>query len=122
ADVGGERLQRRDVDGVEAGAGRGTELDQARQEAGKGLAAAGRGDEQGRRVARPLDQGELVGVRRPAPPGEPAGEGLGQQWDGGVARHGAAEGGGDASPDQAAGAERGRGKTWATPDFTRARI
>ena len=79
ADVGGERLERRDVEGVEAGGRGGPELDQARQEARQRLAAAGRGDEQRCGVCGPGEKRELVGMGLPAAPGEPAGEGF---WKG----------------------------------------
>ena len=84
ADVGGQRLQRRDVERVQlalallvgevlAVAAALRELDQGRQEARQGLAAAGRRDQQ-RALAllRQLDQGELVRPRRPAAAFEPA--------------------------------------------------
>lgn len=71
-----QRLQRRDVEGVQAGrgvAGRPLgQLDQAGQEAGQGLAAAGGGDQQGvAALARLVDHGQLVCSRRPAAPREP---------------------------------------------------
>jgi hypothetical protein len=54
------------------------EIDQARQEAGERLAAAGRGDEQRvAALARQVEKPKLVGVRAPAARGEPAGERLG---------------------------------------------
>ena len=84
ADVGGERLQRGDVEGVQAGGRGGAELDEGGEEAGEGLAAAGRGDEEGGGVGGAVEEGELVGVRGPAAAGEPAGEGLGE---GGSGRH-----------------------------------
>ena len=79
--VHGQRLQGRDVEGVHAAAGRVVggrpvrQLDQARQEAGQGLAAARGGDEEGV-LALPggVDHGELVGARAPAAGGEPVGE------------------------------------------------
>ena len=85
-DVGGERLQRADVEGMQAGegvqAGRIAalcQLDQAGQEAGQGLAAAG-GRHQQHVVARlrRRQHVELVLARRPAAAGEPAGEPLRQ--------------------------------------------
>ena len=74
-DVGGERLQRADVDGVEAGAGVGREIDQAGQEAGEGLATSGRRDQQDAFV-RPggVEHRHLVRTRGPAPGSEPGGE------------------------------------------------
>ncbi len=66
ADVGGERLQRRDVEGVEAGRRRGAERDEAGEEARQRLAAAGRGDEQRRGVGGAGEERELVRVRRPS--------------------------------------------------------
>ncbi len=71
ADVGGQRLQRRDVEGVQPRRRGGAERDQARQEARQRLAAAGRGDQQRRRIAGAVDEVELVGVRCPAPAREP---------------------------------------------------
>ena len=76
-------FKRRDVEGVDAGlrlsALRPVEIDQARQEAGKRLAAAGRRDQQRvAALARQVEQLKLVGVRAPAARGEPAGERLGQ--------------------------------------------
>jgi hypothetical protein len=84
ADVGRQRLQRRDVERVQlalalgvreivAGLAALRELDQRRQEAGQGLAAAGRCDQQ-RALALPcqIDQRELVRPRRPAATFEPA--------------------------------------------------
>ena len=81
-DVGGERLQRRDVDRVQPRPRRRPERDQARQEAGERLAPAGRRDEQRRGVARPFEQRQLVGMRLPAAADEPAGERLGQRGPG----------------------------------------
>jgi hypothetical protein len=55
------------------------QIDQARQEAGQGLAAAGRRDEQGvAAFAGKVEELELVGMRAPAARGEPAGERLRQ--------------------------------------------
>ena len=71
-DIGGERLQRRDVKGVQAAAGGALELDQAGQEAGQGLAAAGGGDEEnGFLLRRCLQHGELMVVGPPAAALEP---------------------------------------------------
>ena len=80
-DIDGERLQRRDVERVDAAAGRRVrrrplvERDQARQEAGERLAGAGRRDQQGRAAGSGLfEQLDLVRSRRPAARGEPGGE------------------------------------------------
>jgi hypothetical protein len=74
--VGCERLQRRDVEGVEAVGGRFDQLYEAGEEAGQRLAGSGRRDEQG---APPgAGGGEhllLVAAQRPALAGEPAGYG-----------------------------------------------
>ena len=82
-DVDGERLERRDVEGVDRGALPGTargEIDQARQEARERLAAAGRGNEEGVTAhCGKLEQPKLVGVRTPAARGEPAGKQLRQR-------------------------------------------
>ncbi len=83
-DVDGQRLQRRDIESVQAAAAVGApalrKADEARQEAGQRLAGAGRGDEQGRAaLLRRLDQRQLMRPRGPAPRGEPAGERLGQR-------------------------------------------
>ncbi len=81
-DVGGERFQGRDIEGVDRAAGAifpCVESDEAREEAGQGLAAAGRGDQQ--RVApglRKLQQGKLVRAWAPAPGCEPGGKWLRQ--------------------------------------------
>ena len=80
-DVDGERLERRDVEGVKAprlappAIGALAQLDQARQEAGQRLARAGRCDEQ-RRAPGPdgREQFELMRAGRPAAGGEPRGE------------------------------------------------
>ena len=74
ADVGGERLERRDVEGVQAGRRRGAELDEGGEEARQRLAAAGRGDEERGRVGGAGEERELVRVRGPAAAGEPGGE------------------------------------------------
>ncbi len=81
-DVGGERFQRRDIERVNARGGRtreraAREIDEARQEAGQGLAAAGRRDQQ--RVApgrHRVEQRQLVRAGCPATGGEPAGKGF----------------------------------------------
>ena len=75
-------FKRRDVEGVDAGLrlpALPVEIDQARQEAGKRLAAAGRRDQQRvAALARQVEELKLVGVRAPAARGEPASERLGQ--------------------------------------------
>ncbi len=87
-DVRGERLERRDIEGVKRAAGAralrlAREIGQAREETRERLAAAGRGDE--KRIA-PLaggfEQRELMGVRLPASAGEPGGKRLRQGPDG----------------------------------------
>jgi hypothetical protein len=84
-DVGGERLEGRDVERMEAApAALPVQVDQARQKAGERLAAAGRRDQQ-RRIAGRRDPQhlELMGVRPPAAALEPAGEPFRQR----LARH-----------------------------------
>ena len=77
-DVGGEGLEGGDVEGVQAEGGGLGEFDQAGQEAGERLAAAGGGDEEGAVAgAGGVDHRELVGARRPAAVGEPGGEWFG---------------------------------------------
>ena len=75
-DVVGERLQRRDVDRVQARPGRGPgQLDQARQEAAQRLAAAGGRYQQRIPVgASGLHHGRLMRPQPPAAPGEPVPE------------------------------------------------
>ena len=89
-DINGQRLQGRDVEGVQAltlGAFARRKLDQAGQEARQGLARARGGDEQGAAaLLRQFQQGELMRARSPAARGEPGGEGSGQNL--GAARHG----------------------------------
>ena len=72
-DVDGERLERRNIERVDAAcADAGCEFDEARQEAGKRLAAAGRRDEQHIvALRRMIEQRQLMRPRRPAAPGEP---------------------------------------------------
>ena len=81
-DIDGKRLQGRDVEGVDAGlrlSALPVEIDQARQEAGKRLAAACRRNQQRvAALARQVEKLKLVGVRAPAARGEPASERLGQ--------------------------------------------
>ncbi len=86
-DVDRQRLQRRDVERVQVGAGLarlrsrpGGKLDQRRQEACQRFAGAGRRDQQ-RRLPFPCEAHhiELVRMRLPALAGEPAGENLGQR-------------------------------------------
>ncbi len=76
-DVGGERLQRADVERVQAG-GRGLrQRDQAGEKAGERLAAAGGGDQERALAGRGGgEDGELVRTRGPAAGGEPGGEGF----------------------------------------------
>ena len=74
-DIDRQRLQRRDIEGVQALARAFRQVDQAGQETGQRLAAAGRRDQQGvRAVPRGLQHLDLVGVGRPAAIGEPAQE------------------------------------------------
>ena len=71
-DVDRQRLERRDVEGVEALAGRFDQLGERGEEPGQGLAGAGRRDQQG--VAAGAGGGEhleLVAARRPALRREP---------------------------------------------------
>ncbi len=71
-DVDGERFERRDVEGVKALGRRLDQLDDRGEESGKGLAGAGRGDEQGASAgAGGGEHLELVSARGPAPGGEP---------------------------------------------------
>ena len=91
ADVGRQRLERRDVEGVEAGRRGLPKLGQGGEEARQGLAAAGGGDEQGGGGGGAVQHGLLVGMERPALGREPVGEG------GGKAGHGARVGGGGAA-------------------------
>ena len=83
-DVDRERLQGRDVEGVEAIAsglpfGQLRKLDKARQEAGERLSRTGRRDEEdGTSRGRLFQQGDLVLARLPAAAFEPAVETLGQ--------------------------------------------
>jgi hypothetical protein len=78
-DVDSQRLERRDVEGVQAGTRRLRKLDQGGQEPGQRLAAARGGDQQCA-LARPrgTQQRELVRARHPAAAGEPGGEGFRQ--------------------------------------------
>ncbi len=71
ADVGGQRLQRRDVEGVEPRRGASASLDQRGQEPGQRLAAAGGRDQQQRGRVRARQHVRLVRVDRPAAGGEP---------------------------------------------------
>ncbi len=74
-DVDRQRLERRDVERVELLGGLRGQRDQAGQEAGERLAAAGRRDQQRRAAGmRRLEEGELMGVGLPATPGEPVDE------------------------------------------------
>ena len=79
-----QRLQRRDVQSMHAaglcGGGAFRQLDQARQEAGQRLAAAGRSDQQGVTPGPRLgDHLQLMRADRPAAPGEPVAEAGRQQ-------------------------------------------
>ena len=77
ADVGGERLEGRDVKGVEAlMAAR--QFGQRRQEPRQRLAAPGGCDQQGGPGRAPRQHLALMGVQRPALGGEPVGQGGGQ--------------------------------------------
>ncbi len=85
-DVDGQRLQRRDVERVQAGAlvvgtRAAREAHEARQEAGERLAGPGRRDEQcGAALGTGGEQRQLVRPRRPAARGEPLGKRLRQRW------------------------------------------
>ena len=88
-DVDGKRLQRRDVERVDAGPPRALrprrEIDEARQEAGQRLAGAGRRDQQRRAaLARLFQEFELVRARRPAAQREPVRERRRQEVGGGA--------------------------------------
>ena len=67
ADVGGQRLEGRDVEGVEARGGVVGQFGQGGQEPGQRLAAAGRGDEEGGGVvrARPASRADAGGGSSP---------------------------------------------------------
>ena len=84
-DIDGKRLERRDIERVNAAcsslASASGEIDEARQEAGERLAAAGRARSAAcrGRCRRRRKQRELMGVRAPAARGEPADKGLRQQ-------------------------------------------
>ena len=71
ADVGGQRLQGRDIKGVQAGGWGWAKLGQGRQEARKGFAATGGGDEQGGGILAAGQHIQLVRVQVPAFGGEP---------------------------------------------------
>ena len=88
-DIDRQRLQRRDIEGMEALAGRATcsrheagcraQFHQRRQEPGQRLAGAGGGDQQRRAAGTGLrQQCKLMGARRPAAAGEPARKNLRQ--------------------------------------------
>jgi hypothetical protein len=86
ADVGGEGLERRDVEGVQA-LGRGlAKLGQGGQETRQRFAAAGWGDEEGGGGGSAVKHGLLVRVEGPATGGEPVGEGFGKDHTGKVGR------------------------------------
>ncbi len=75
-DIHGQGLERRDVEGVDAGRGVARrafgQFDQAGQEARQGLAATGGGDQQGAATRPRLGQHvQLMGARSPAARGEP---------------------------------------------------
>ncbi len=76
-DVGGQRLQGRDVEGVQPGSRRRPEFDQRRQEPRERLAAAGGRDQQERRCVLARQHLGLVRMGGPAAGGEPAVERIG---------------------------------------------
>ena len=78
ADIGGKRLERADVDGVQAGGRGGAKLGQCGQKTGKGLAATGGGNQERGGVGGAGQHGTLVGVEGPAFGGEPCDERLGE--------------------------------------------
>ena len=78
ADVGGEGLEGGDVEGVEACRRVWPQFREGGEESGEGLAASGRGDEEGGGVLGPLEHVKLVGVEGPAFGGEPVGKGGGE--------------------------------------------
>ena len=74
-DVGGQRLQRADVQRVDAGTRRLGQFDQGGQESRQRLAAAGRGNQQHAFAgALGIQHRELVLAWRPSLPGEPVGK------------------------------------------------
>src|SRR6185437_3500472 len=81
--VDGERFQRRDIERVEPRASplrQRREIDQARQETGQRLSAAGRRDQQdGFAARRMLDQSLLVGTNGPTARGKPRRENRGER-------------------------------------------
>ena len=79
ADVGGQRLQRRDVEGVQAG-GRGcAKFGKRGQEPGKGFAATCGGDQERGGIGCTGQHVKLVRVQVPAFGGEPVCEGGGER-------------------------------------------
>ena len=83
-DVDGQRLQRRDIERVQAAPAVGAralrQADEGRQEAGQRLARPGRRDQQGRApLPRRFEQRQLMRPRRPSARREPSGERLGQR-------------------------------------------
>ncbi len=84
ADIGGQRLERRDVEGVQALGFRG-DFGEGGQKACQRLAAAGGGDQQGGGLIGAGEHVKLVRVQRPALGFEPLGEG-GGELHGGEAR------------------------------------
>jgi hypothetical protein len=87
-DVGGERLERRHVERVNAApAAAVRQLNEARQEARQRLAAAGRRDQEaGLAACRRVQNLELIAVRPPAPALEPGGKAWRQSARGGRIR------------------------------------
>jgi hypothetical protein len=78
-DVGGQRLQRADVQGVQAITRHLRQRQQGGQEPGERLAAAGWGDEQdGFTGPRGVEHGALMAAQRPAARGEPGCKGFRQ--------------------------------------------
>ena len=74
-DIHRQRLERRDIQRVQPVLRGRVQVDQARQEAGQRLAAAGRRNQQrARAVPRGIDQRKLMGAGLPAAAGEPGGK------------------------------------------------
>src|SRR3546814_1239187 len=97
-DVGGERLERRDIEGMEPVRGIRSEIDKARQKARERLARAGCRDEH--RMLAALSYRQHLGLMPPDPPaarGKPVGERDGERHGKDVA---ACEARGKASADR----------------------
>ena len=77
-DIGGQRLERRDIEGVQARVVRGGEVGQRGQKPCQRLAAACGGDQEERRIMAARQHVKLMRMRRPALGLEPVGEDGGQ--------------------------------------------